>query len=70
MTHDKKWFVKALEEVCRKHFWVVEELEHFEESPVRKAKRADDDEEKSSENEEEKKEGEEEREEIDPKRRD
>jgi dynein heavy chain, axonemal len=29
MTHDKKWFEKNLEEVCRKHFWVVEELEIF-----------------------------------------
>jgi exopolysaccharide biosynthesis predicted pyruvyltransferase EpsI len=27
MTHDKKWFKETLEEVCRKNFWVVDEVE-------------------------------------------
>jgi hypothetical protein len=27
MKHDKDWFVKALDESCKKHFYCVEELE-------------------------------------------
>ena len=29
MAHDRKWFAAQLEDVCRQHFWVVEELEDF-----------------------------------------
>ena len=29
MAHDVRWFTETLESVCRKHFWVVEELEQF-----------------------------------------
>jgi hypothetical protein len=27
MKHDKKWFVKMLDECCKKHFYCVEQLE-------------------------------------------
>jgi hypothetical protein len=27
MVHDKAWFTAALEEVCREHFYVVDQLE-------------------------------------------
>ena len=66
MTHDKKWFCEMLEEVCRKHFWVVEELEHFESSPVRKPKVKEEDKIEGEDEEEPK----EEKDEIDPKRKD
>lgn len=29
MAHDRRWFTQALEEVCRKHFFVVDQLEAF-----------------------------------------
>jgi hypothetical protein len=29
MAHDVRWFTETLEAVCRKHFWVREELEEF-----------------------------------------
>jgi hypothetical protein len=29
MTHDRTWFIENLEEVCRKHFYVVDQLEQF-----------------------------------------
>jgi len=70
MTHDMKWFVDNLEESCRKNFWVVEELEHFESSPVRKPKKKEEDEEESSEKEGKEEEKEEEADEVDPKRKD
>jgi dynein heavy chain len=30
MTHDRNWFVQTLEEVCRRHFYVVDELEDID----------------------------------------
>jgi len=36
MKHDKDWFIQMLEEVCRKHFYVVDELEEFHDTPADK----------------------------------
>ena len=36
MGHDRKWYTEQLEDVCRKHFWVVDELENFHPEPVSK----------------------------------
>jgi len=36
MAHDRKWFVETLEEVCREHFYVVDELEVFENTDTQK----------------------------------
>jgi hypothetical protein len=27
MAHDRKWFLETLEQVCRKHFYVVDSLD-------------------------------------------
>ena len=29
MHHDLKWFQQSLQEVCRKNFWVVDQIENF-----------------------------------------
>ena len=29
MSHDRQWLVSELEKVCRKHFYVVDEIEEF-----------------------------------------
>lgn len=39
MTHDRKWLCETLETVCREHFYVVDQLEVFDEnlrSPVKR----------------------------------
>lgn len=33
MAHDKQWLVRTLEEVCRAHFYVVDQLETFHTTP-------------------------------------
>lgn len=43
MVHDRKWFAETLEEVCRKHFYVVDELEVFEPAQGKKTDKKESD---------------------------
>ena len=36
MAHDRKWFTETLQEVCREHFYVVDELEVFDDAHTQK----------------------------------